>query len=191
MFSSAHSERNLLSESGTAFFAGTPGFEKSWDVVDPRRQANASGGLWDEPGFSSRRDINSGELLRSDEFERQGCEFNIFAGRKATDRDGAGDGTIFPDGKTSAPADESGIAVVGDVVSFFGMPNFLSDVLGGLSLASSGPGFVGRDSDRGDGRAIHAGESDELAVRIGDRYDDGFLHLCGFVGDEVDNLLGF
>lgn len=59
--------------------------------------------------------------------------------------DDDGNDAILPNGNAAAPADESGISVIGNVVPLLGVSNFFSNFFGGLALAGGGPGFVGGD----------------------------------------------
>src|SRR5438128_7320674 len=86
-------------------------------------------------------------LLTRDQFDTQGCQRGILICRQSADADCADYFTILIDRKSSAPSDESGIAIVGNIVAFFRVPDFVPNVLGRLAFAGGGPGFVGRDAD--------------------------------------------
>src|SRR3981081_1651084 len=88
----------------------------------------------------------------------------------------------------ASPANESRIAVIGDVVAFLRMSDFFSDLLRRLTRPGCGPRLVHGDGYRGDRSAIHACKTDQLATRIGHRYHDSFLHLRSLFNDQLDHL---
>jgi hypothetical protein len=68
--------------------------------------------------------------------------------------------------------------------------HLLSNFFCRFALAGGGPSFVGGNSDGGDGSAVHAGKSNELAVGIGDGDHYGFFGLGSFFDDQVDDFFG-
>ena len=108
---------------------------------------------------------------------------------KSADPDCASHHAIFPDGNAAAPADESWITVVGNVMAFFGMSHFFSDFFCRLAFPGSSPCFICSNSDRGDRRAVHAGECDQFAMRVRDSYYEGLLQVGSLLNDQVDDLL--
>ena len=76
-------------------------------------------------------------------------------------------------------------------MSFFRVPDSFSDFPGRLALAGSSPGFIRGDADGRDGSAVHASETNEVAVGVGDGDGGGFLHFSCFVDDEIEGAFGF
>ena len=74
-------------------------------------------------------------------------------------------------------------------MAFLRMPDFFSDLLGWLTRPGYGPRLVHGNGYRRDRSTIHASKTYQLAVRIGHRHDDSFLHLRSLFNDEIDHAL--
>jgi hypothetical protein len=117
------------------------------------------------------------------------CQARIFLGRQSADGNGAGHIATFPDRNATTPAYKSWIAVIGDVVPFLRVSDFLSDLLSWLSGSCSRPCFVHGDDDRGYRRSIHAGKGNEFAAAVSDCDHYRFLHLPCIFYDQLDRSL--
>jgi len=62
----------------------------------------------------------------------------------------------------------------------------LADIFGWFALAGGSPRFVHRDANGRDRRAIHAGETNQVAMRIGDGNGRGLLHRVGFFNNKIN-----
>jgi hypothetical protein len=81
------------------------------------------------------------------------------------------------------------ISVEGDVEAFFGMADLLPDLFGRFALAGSGIGFVRGHTNRRERSAVHARQSYEFTLRVGDRDDGCFLELQRPFHDRVHDAL--
>src|SRR5205823_12969112 len=124
--------------------------------------------------WSDSPNWNLTSFLRTrDQFDAQGCQRGILICRQSADANRADDFAILQDRKAAAPSDESGIAIVGNIVASFLVPDFVPNVLGRLAFAGGGPGVVGRDADSQARCSIHAREGPALTIGVLHRADGG------------------
>src|SRR5580704_19176686 len=105
-------------------------------------------------------DLIAARLGTINQFHAQRGQTDIFIRRKPADRDRPNYLAVFPQRDTASPSHIVGIAVVGNVMAFFGMLNLFANLFSCLALARRSPSLVHCNSDGGYRSSIHSGETD-------------------------------
>ena len=136
-------------------------------------------------------------FLACDQFGTQHGQNDVLTRRKAADGHSADYFAVSPHRNSATPSHKLRITVVGDIVALLRVPGPVSDILGRLAFPRGGPGLVGSDADGGDRGAVHTGEGNQFAVRVGDgnygglyqRSDEEMLALWRVAVEETRMLM--
>src|SRR5580704_2867446 len=105
-------------------------------------------------------DLIAARLGTRNEFYAQRGQTDIFIRRKPADRDRPNYLAVLPQRNTASPTHIVGIAVVGNVMAFFGMLNLFAYLFSCLAFARRSPSLVHGNSAGGYRSSVHPGETD-------------------------------
>ena len=128
--------------------------------------------LWSGLGIGtrrSRRGISTSRVSSpgsSDGGRSHFGQFNILSLRQAAHRNRTNDTAVIPNRDSPAPSSEPGIAEIADIEALLRITRGITDLFGGLAFAGGAVGLVHRDGNGRKWRPIHAGERNQITMRI-------------------------